>query len=79
MQAAAAKKAQKEQQKSIAIEAKKAAKAVLKPKKALPKVKALVKVSARRSIIVPNPTVVVVVPEARKSATRTITRPQRYM
>ena len=79
MQAAAAKKAQKEQQKSMAVEAKKAAKAVPKPKKALPKVKAPVKVSARRSIIVPNPTVVVVVPEARKSATRTITRPQRYI
>ena len=79
MQAAAAKKAQKEQQKSIVAEAKKATKAMLKPTKALPKVKALVKVFAQRSIIVPNPTVVVVVLEARKSATRTITRPQRYI
>jgi len=52
---------------------------MLKPTKALPKVKALVKVFARRSIIVLDPTVVVVVPEARKSATRTITWPQRYM
>jgi len=52
---------------------------MLKPTKALPKVKALVKVFAQRSIIVPNPTVVVVVLEARKSATRTITRPQRYI
>ena len=79
LQAAAAKKAQKEQQKSIVAKAKKAIKAMPKPTKALPKVKALVKVFAQRSIIVPNPTVVVVVLEARKSATRTITRPQRYM
>jgi hypothetical protein len=63
----------------MVAEAKKAAKAVPKPTKALLKVKAPVKVSARRSVIVPDPTVVVVVPEARKSATRTITRPQRYM
>ena len=76
---AAAKKTQKEQQKSMAAEAKKAAKAVLKQGKALPKVKALVKTSARRSVVVPNPTLEVVLPEARKSATRTITRPQRYI
>ena len=63
----------------MVAKAKKAAKAVLKPKKALLKVKALVKVFARRFIIVLDPTVVVVVPEARKSAMRTITRPQRYM
>ena len=44
----------------MAVEVKKAIKAVLKPIKALPKVKALVKVSTRRSIIVPNPTEVVV-------------------
>jgi hypothetical protein len=42
---------------------------VLKLIKALFKVKALIKVFARRFIIVPNPIVVVVVPEARKSAT----------
>ena len=59
----------------MAAEAKKAVKAVLKQRKALPKVKAPVKTSTRRSILIPDPTVVVVVPEARKTATRTITRP----
>ncbi len=72
---AAAKKAQKEQQKAIAAKAKKAAKAMPKQRKALPKVKAPVNMSARRSVLIPDPTVVVVVPEARKTATRTITRP----
>jgi len=52
---------------------------MLKPKKALFKVKALVKVFARRSIIVPNPIEVVVLQEARRTATRTITRLQRYI
>jgi Skp family chaperone for outer membrane proteins len=77
--AAAAKKAQKEQQNCMVTKAKKAAPTVPKLPKALLKVKAPVKVSARRSVIVPDPTVVVMVPEARKTATRTITRPQRYM
>ena len=52
---------------------------MLKQRKALPKVKALVNTSARRSILIPDPTVVVVVPEARKTATRIITRPQRFL
>jgi len=59
----------------MVAEAKKAAKAVSKQRKALLKVKALVKTSTRRSVLIPDPTVVVVVPEARKTATRTITRP----
>ena len=59
----------------MVIEAKKAAEAVLKRTKAPPKVKAPVKISARRSVIIPNPRVEVVVPEASKTATRTITRP----
>ena len=71
---AAAKKAQKEQQKSMAAKAKKAAKAVLKRKGASSKVKALVKTSSRRFVVILNPIVEVVVPEARKTATRTITR-----
>jgi hypothetical protein len=54
---------------------KKAASTVLKQPRALPKVKAPVKVSIRRSIIVPDLREVVVVPEARKTATRIITRP----
>ena len=63
----------------MVAEAKKAAKAVSKQRKALLKVKALVKTSTRRSVLIPDPTVVVVVPEARKTATRTITRPQRFL
>jgi len=51
---------------------------MLKLTKALLKVKALVEVFARRFVIVLNP-IVVVVPEARKSATRTITWPQCYI
>ena len=63
----------------MGTKAKKAAPTVPKQPRALLKVKAPIKVSARRSIIVPNPLEVVVVPEARKTATRTITRPQRYI
>ena len=63
----------------MVTKAKMAALTVPKLPKALPKVKALVKVSARRSVIVPDPTIIVVVPEVRKTATRTITRPQRYI
>ena len=77
--AAEAKKALKEQQNSMGTKAKKAAPTVLKQPRALLKVKAPIKVSARRSIIVLDPLEVVVVPEARKTATRTITRPQRYI
>jgi len=58
----------------MVIEAKKAAEAVLKRTKAPPKVKALVKISARHSVIILNLKVKVVVPEASKTATRTITR-----
>ena len=72
---AEAKKALKEQQNSIRTKAKKATSTVLKQLKALFKVKAPIKFFARRSIIVPNLLEVVVVPEARKTATRTITRP----
>jgi hypothetical protein len=46
---------------------------MLKPTKALFKVKALVKVFAQRFVIILNLIIVIVVPEARKSATRTIT------
>ena len=63
----------------MGTKAKKAAPTVLKQPRALLKVKAPIKVSARRSIIVPDPLEVVVVPEARKTATRTITCPQRYI
>ena len=59
----------------MGTKAKKAAPTVLKQPRALPKVKAPVKVSARRSIMVPDPREVVVVQEARKTATRIITRP----
>jgi hypothetical protein len=59
----------------MGTKAKKATPTVLKQPRALPKVKALIKVSIRRSIIVPNPLEVVVVPEARKTATWIITRP----
>jgi len=63
----------------MGTKAKKAALTVLKQLRALPKVKALIKVFARRFIIVLNPLEVVVVPEARKTATQTITRLQRYI
>ena len=76
---AATKKAQREQHKAMAAEAKKAIKAMAKRTKALPKVKAPIKTSARRSIIIPDPRVEVVVPEARKTATRIITQPQRFL
>jgi len=77
--AAAAKKALKEQQKSTAQQAKKAASTMPKRTKALPKVKAPVQVSTRHSIVVPNPGVVAMVVGARKTATRTINLPQRFM
>ena len=76
---AAAKKAQREQQKAIAIEAKKATKAMLKQRKALFKVKAPVKTFTRRFVTIPDPIVEVVMPEARQTATRTISRPQCYL
>jgi hypothetical protein len=63
----------------MAVEAKKATKAVLKQRKALLKVKAPVKTSARRFVTIPDPIVEVVVPEARQTATRTISRLQRYL
>jgi hypothetical protein len=63
----------------MGTKAKKAALTMPKQPRALPKVKALIKVSIRRSIIVPDLLEVVVVPEARKMATRIITRPQRYI
>ena len=47
---------------------------MLKRKKVPFKVKALVKIFTRRSIIIPNLKVEVIVPEASKTATRTITR-----
>ena len=47
---------------------------MLKRTKAPLKVKALVKIFTRRSIIIPNLKVEVIVPEASKTATRTITR-----
>ncbi|KAE9364869.1 hypothetical protein N431DRAFT_497269 [Stipitochalara longipes BDJ] len=78
-QAAAAKKALKEQQNHMGTKAKKATSTMPKQPRALPKVKAPVKVSIRHSIIVPDPREVVVVPEARKTATRIITRPQRFL
>ena len=77
--AAAAKKALKEQQKSTAQQAKKAASNMPKRIKALPKVKALVQVSTRRSVVVPDPGVVAMVVGARKTATRTINLLQRFM
>jgi hypothetical protein len=46
---------------------------MLKGPKAFPKVKALVPVSTRRSIVVPDPRVVVIVVRERKTATRKIT------
>ena len=76
---AATKKAQREQQKAIVVKAKKATKAILKQRKALLKVKAPVKTFARRFVTIPDPIVEVVVPEARQTATRTISRPQRYL
>ena len=74
-QAAAAKKALKEQQNRMGTKAKKAAPTVLKRTKALHKVKAPVKVSVRRNVVVPDQGVVVMGGGVRKTATRTITLP----
>jgi len=76
--AAAVKKALQEEQNFIAPKAKKAAPTVSKQPKLAPRVKALVKLSLRRSVVVLAPSVVDVVVEARKTATRTITRPARF-
>jgi len=76
--AAAVKKALQEEQNSTALKAKKAAPTVSKQLKLAPKVKALVKLSSRRSVVVLAPSVVDVVVEARRIATRTITRPARF-
>jgi hypothetical protein len=46
---------------------------ILKGPKALSKVKALVLVSTRRSVVVPDPRVVVIVVREKKTATRKIT------
>ncbi|PMD31228.1 DDE-domain-containing protein [Hyaloscypha variabilis F] len=76
--AAAVKKALQEEQNSTAPKAKKAAPTVSKQPKPAPGVKAPVKLSSRRSVVVPAPSVVDVVVEARRTATRTITRPARF-
>jgi len=77
--AAAAKKALKEQQKSTAQQAKKATSTMPKRTKALPKVKAPVQVSTQCSVVVPDPGVVAMVVGARKTATRIINLPQRFI
>ncbi|PMD31317.1 hypothetical protein L207DRAFT_519567 [Hyaloscypha variabilis F] len=76
--AAAAKKAQQAQPNPTTPRAKKAAPTVPKPPKSAPRVKAPLKLSSRRSVIVPAPSAVEVVVEARRTATRTITRPARF-
>lgn len=69
------KKILKKQLNCITLKVKKAAPTVSKQTKVPPKVKVPMKVSARRSVVVPNQGVVGIRVGARKTATRTISLP----
>ncbi len=78
MLAVVSKKTPKKQLNSTVPKAKKAALTVLKQTKAPPKTKALIKVSARRSVVVPDQGVVTLVVVVTKTSSHTITLPQRF-